>query len=136
MGFFGQNGADEGHAVGAHEGAAEVFKGGDEVGAGGAGVDRGLGELEGAESGGGKVGFARPAAVDGGFADAGGEGDVIEGHTAVAFLGEVAEGDFENATFGFGIAGAAGGFFLGNGCNHRTMLTIYNDTIQYRIVIR
>lgn len=134
VGFFGEDGADEGHAVGAEEGAAEVFEGGEEIATGGAGVDGGLGELEGAEGGGGKVGFAGPAAVDGGFADAGGEGDVIERHAAVALLGEVAEGDFENAPFGFRVAGAAGGSFLGDRCNHRTMLTIYNDTIQYRIV--
>jgi predicted dinucleotide-binding enzyme len=133
MSLLGEDGADEGHAVGAEKGTAEVFESGNEVAAGGACVDGGLGELEGAEGGGGEVGFAGPAAVNGRFADAGGESDVIERHAGVTLFGEVTEGNFEDAALGIGVAGAAGRFFWGNRCNHGTMLTIYNDTIQYRI---
>lgn len=111
MGFFGENGADQGQAVGAEERTGEVFECGDEVACGGSGIDGRFGELEGAKRGGGQIGLARPAAVDGGFADAGGEGDVVERHAAVALFGEVAEGNFEDAAFCFRIPRAAGGFF-------------------------
>ena len=90
MGLFGEDGADEGEAVWAEEGAGEVFERGDEIAGGGSGVDGRFGELEGAEGGGGQIGFAGPAALDGGFADAGGEGDVVERHPAIALFGEVA----------------------------------------------
>ncbi len=53
VGFFGQDGADERHAVGAEERTAKIFKGLDEVGAMGcSGYGRFL-ELEGTNGGGG-----------------------------------------------------------------------------------
>lgn len=132
MGLFGEDGADEGEAVGAEEGAGEVLERGDEVAGGGSGIDGRFGELEGAEGGGGQIGFAGPSAIDGGFADAGGEGDVVERHAAVALFGEVAKGYFEDAAFCFRIARPAGGLFFYFFCGHDSILTIYIDTIQYR----
>jgi hypothetical protein len=87
---------------------------------------------DGAEGGGGEIGLAGPAAIDGGFADAGGDGDVIERHAGVALFGEVAEGDFEDAALGFRIAGTSRGFFRRFCCDHSSMVTIHYDTVQYR----